>query len=82
MIEHVTETGWPEHTNCVYKVSIKYVQEPDNYSEDSCSDNILEIGTEPGGYFYIKTERWAFDDVEELISILNDFQSKIKFAGS
>lgn len=79
MIPHITETAWPESTNCVYKVSIKYVQEPDNYAEDSCSDNILEIGTEPGGYFYIKTERWAFDNIEEFIHILKDFKNKINF---
>lgn len=80
MIPHVTETAWPEHTNCIYKISMKYIQDADNYKEDSTSDNILEIGTEPGGYFYIKTERWAFDDIDEFIHILKDFKSKVGFA--
>ena len=82
MIEHVTETEWPERTNNLYKITCEYIQECDNYSPNSELDNKLIVSTEPGGYFYIKTERWAFDNVEELISILNDFQSKIKFAGS
>lgn len=79
MLEHVTETSWPDNTDCLYRIKAEYVQEVDNYSL-SDNDNFLEIGTEPGGYFYIKTERWAFDNVDELIRILNDFQSKFKFS--
>lgn len=80
MIKHVTEVEWPEDSNLLYKINAQYIQEPDNYAPDESIDNILEIGTEPGGYFYIKTNRWAFDDIEELISILQDFKNKIDFA--
>lgn len=80
MIKHVTEVEWPENSTLLYKINAQYIQEPDNYSPDSSVDNVLEIGTEPGGYFYIKTNRWAFDDIEELISVLQDFKNKIDFA--
>lgn len=80
MIKHVTEVEWPENSTLLYKINAQYVQDPDNYSPNPSVDNVLEIGTEPGGYFYIKTNRWAFDDIEELISILQDFKNKIDFA--
>lgn len=80
MIKHVTEVEWPENSILLYKINAQYVQEPDNYSPDPLVDNVLEIGTEPGGYFYIKTNRWAFDNIEELISVLQDFKNKIDFA--
>ena len=79
MIEHVTETSIPFGDNAVNRISVEYIQEADNYKEDS-ADNTLTIGTEPGGYFYISTKRWAFDSIEELINILNDFKNKVKFA--
>lgn len=79
MIEHVTEVSIPFGDNAVNRISVEYIQEADNYKEDS-ADNTLTIGTEPGGYFYISTKRWAFDNIEELINILNDFKNKVKFA--
>lgn len=79
MIQHVTETAWPESVDCIYKMNAVYIQPSDNYSSNN-EDNTLKIGTEPGGYFYIETKRWAFDDINELINILKDFKNKIKFA--
>lgn len=78
MIPHVTETSWPS-SDCVRKIVTEYIQEPDNYKKDQSSDNVLVIGTEPGGYFYIQTERWAFDNIEELFRILMDFKFKVEF---
>ncbi len=55
------------------------------YSQDSDSCDItdlgqtLEISTEDAGdgkYIVFKTERWAIDNIDELIEILNDFKSK------
>jgi hypothetical protein len=48
---------------------------------DRNEPNFLNIEIQEGGggvYFVIKTERWAFDSVEELIKIVNDFKSKFK----
>lgn len=79
MIEHVTEMSIPPGDTAVNKMSVEYIQDSDNY-KDNDIENILTIGTEPGGYFYISTKRWAFDSIEELINILNDFKNKVKFA--
>ena len=78
MIEHVTEMSIPPGDTAVNKMSVEYIQDSDNY-KDNDIENTLTIGTEPGGYFYISTKRWAFDSIEELINILNDFKNKVKF---
>jgi hypothetical protein len=79
MIEHVTELEWPESYDALYKLTAKYIQESDNYKEDTSEDNILTIGTEPGGYYYIETNRWAFDNLDEFVQLLQDFINKVKF---
>jgi len=73
------------------RVTFEYVQEPDCNDNESDSVQQLSIIVEPvlfelydektGGknyYFHIKTERWAFDDIDELIYILKEVKSKIK----
>lgn len=30
-----------------------------------------------GPYFVIKSERWAFDNIEEMVEILEDFQKRL-----
>lgn len=79
MIEHVTETNWPESYDSLHKLTAEYIQDADNYKSNGSNSNILKVGTEPGGYFYISTERWAFDTIDELINVLNDFKNKVKF---
>jgi len=73
------------------RATFEYVQEPDCNDNESDSVQQLSIIVEPvlfelydektGGknyYFHIKTERWAFDDIDELIYILKEVKSKIK----
>lgn len=31
-----------------------------------------------GHYFIIKTDRWAFNDIDELVKVLQDFKEKAK----
>lgn len=72
------------------RVTFEYVQEPDCNDSESGSVQQLSITVEPvlfklydektGGkdyYFHIKTERWAFDDIDELIDILKEVKSKV-----
>ncbi len=71
--------GFPdgEQRITVGKVSAEYLQEADDTSTDIQS---LEISTEDGGggtYFLLKTERWAFDSIDDLVNILNDFKKRI-----
>ena len=62
------------------KLSAEYVQEPDTCSE---SDNInqLFVEIEGGGldaYYIIKTGRWAFNSIDELVQVLEDFKKRFK----
>jgi len=57
------------------------------YSQDAdcCSDGepqTIEVFTQDGGagkYFVIKTDRWAFDRIDELIELLNNFKQKAEW---
>jgi len=56
-----------------------YVQKSDSNDDDEFQE--LKIRTQDSGggnYFAIKTERWSFDDVDELIKVLKDFKNRIK----
>ena len=79
MIKHCTETSYPNEL-CVEQITVTYAQPQDNYSPEYQSDQKITIKTEPGGYFVIETDRWAFDEVDEIIEIINDFKSKLEFA--
>ena len=61
----------------VESVKVNYWQDADTNSHESQS---LELSTEESGsgiYFVLKTERWAFDNIEQLVSVLQDFQSRL-----
>jgi hypothetical protein len=63
----------------IQKITIEYNQEGDSVLDGL--DQTLEISTEDAGsghYYVIKSDRWAFDSPEELISILNDFEQRLK----
>jgi hypothetical protein len=64
----------------VETISAKYVQEADN-NDDSNDLQSLEIETQDAGggvYYVLKTERWAFDNIEEVVKVLTDFQNRAK----
>jgi hypothetical protein len=59
-------------------IQVKYHQEGDG-NQISGHNQTLTIKTVDAGggtYFVIKTKRWAFDDINELIATLRDFQSR------
>lgn len=59
------------------KLSATYHQEADT---NSLEDQTLIISTEESmgePYFIIETERWAINNTEELIAVLNDFKSRL-----
>jgi predicted nuclease of restriction endonuclease-like (RecB) superfamily len=68
---------YPEkNLTVVSKITIKYSQE--NEIEEDADDNLeITIDHLGGGFYYvINTKRWAFNDIDELINVLNDFKSK------
>lgn len=60
------------------KITVNYSQS--NEINSDIDDNLkLSISNQAAGfYFVMKTYRWAFNDIDELIEILNDFKSKAK----
>ena len=73
--------GFPssEQSVAVNKVSVEYTQEADSNS-DSLQFQLLEVSTEDAGggvYYVLKTERWAFDNLNDLIKVLNDFEKRL-----
>lgn len=67
---------YPENGETVInEISINYSQE----NEISDDDNNLKLSIchqGAGFYFVIETNRWAFDNIDDLVKILNDFKSK------
>ena len=60
------------------KLEITFTQDND-CMENSDAGQFLEIYTENGGggdYFVIKTKRWSFDNINELITTFNQFKEK------
>lgn len=76
---NLLEPGFPSSDQpiAVNKVCVEYLQEADNKPNGL---QFLEISTEDagGGVFYvIKTERWTFDNLNDLIKVLNDFDKRL-----
>ena len=71
--------GFPssEQPVAVNKVCVEYTQEADDNSSEV---QLLEISTEDAGggaYYILKTERWAFDNLNDLIKVLQDFEKRL-----
>jgi len=76
--DQLIQTGFPSKQTpvVVNKLSVEYVQEGDSNSDEF---QILDISTDDAGggvYYVLKTERWAFDSIDDLIKILKDFEKR------
>lgn len=75
------ETGLPSgNKTTLFETKCQYLQEAD--AEANSGDmNTLFIETcnaGDGTYYVIETERFAFDNIEEIVEILNDFIERSK----
>lgn len=62
----------------LWKLVATYDQESDDCDEIDTGQEI-EILAEDGGagkYYVIKTRRWAFDKISDLVDLLKDFAAK------
>jgi len=60
-------------------LKLTFVQDADSESDSHFADQELEIAIENGGgedYYIIKTDRWAFDKIDDLIVLLKKFKDK------
>jgi hypothetical protein len=73
----VNELIADEELVSIEQITVKYMQEPDSNSSEGLQ--FLEISTEDAGggiYFVLKTDRWAFDNIDSLIKVLSDFNKR------
>ncbi len=60
----------------IEEISITYSQECDESSQDWQSIKIFTSDNGTGKYIVFETERWAIDNIDELVEILNEFKLK------
>jgi uncharacterized protein YfdQ (DUF2303 family) len=78
-VNRLLVAGFPssEQPVAVTKVTVEYTQDADSNSNEI---QFLKVSTEDAGggiYYVIKTERWAFDNIDDLIKVLNDFEKRL-----
>lgn len=80
MAKLITE-GFPKEDEVLLdEVSATYMQDND-CTESSDDPQTLTLKTADGGggkFFVLSTDRWAFWNVEELFTIINDFIKRVK----
>ena len=63
----------------IQEFSITYSQNNDSNQESGIQQLKLSISDAGGGHYYVlETERWAIDDIDELIKLLNDFKKRLE----
>lgn len=72
--------GWNyDQTAALVKLTATYMQHSDSESNEDIDQELI-VSTENAStdepYFVIKTERWAFDNLSDLIDLLNDFKNR------
>ncbi len=60
----------------IEEISITYSQECDESSQDWQSIKIFTNDNGACKYIVFQTERWAIDNIDELVEILNEFKLK------
>ena len=62
----------------INQISVNYsqVNEEETDTDDNLKLSICHQGA--GFYFVLESKRWAFNNIDELVKILYDFQSKAK----
>jgi hypothetical protein len=61
-------------------LSATYCQKSDSCAPNSSDIQELTIKTEDAGggaYFVLSSTRWAFDKIEDLISVIRDFEKRV-----
>ena len=61
------------------EIKVVYSQDSDGNQDNEDEHQFLEISTEDCGggiYLVLKTDRWAFDNIEELINLLHEFKKE------
>ena len=66
----------------VTKYTKQYSQPEDTGGRTAVDDQYLDVEINDSGdghYYVIKTERWAFDSIDDLVGVIEDFVKGIEF---
>jgi len=76
-IEYGTPTAGSEVS--IYEFSAKYIQERDDCDSGDDLQELSIITQDAGGgvYYVIETQRWSFNDVNELVAVIEDFKNRL-----
>jgi hypothetical protein len=55
---------------------LNYTQESDVHSDEMQTLSLSYEDAGAGNYFVLKTDRWAFDSVQDLVDVLLNFKNK------
>lgn len=62
------------------KISLTFIQDSDCMQKDDFGQNLTisseTDGVADGHYFILQTDRWAFDNIDEMIELLKKFKQK------
>lgn len=76
------KSGFPyEQEVAISDSTMTYSQKQDDCSENLEDLQYLKVSTANSGagtYYVLETERWAINDIDELIKVLKDFKNRIK----
>lgn len=69
----MTNNNWK-----LFEMSAIYTQDSDSNADNDLGQTIELQSTDAGDgpYIVIKTDRWAIDNVQEIIDVLNDFKRR------
>ena len=75
--------SYDEGTITLDYVKVRYTQDLDSCQEDNgeCQELIIETDDAGAGKFYrmfTGNKGWSFNDIDELVSILNDMQCRTR----
>lgn len=63
----------------LFSISAVYTQDADSCSNETCHELKLKTDNAGGGTYYVmSTKRWAFESVEEIVGIIEDFLKRAK----
>ena len=79
MTEEKIKHGLPDKgTKTVSEISVTYTQEADSNDAGDLQSLTMSTSDAGGGVFFIiKTERWAIDDLQDLVTLIEDFKSRL-----
>jgi hypothetical protein len=55
---------------------LNYTQESDTHSDEMQTLSLSYEDSGGGNYFVLKTDRWAFDSIQDLVDVLLNFKNK------